>query len=96
MVILPPELFTAWPWSPVFPISALLVMETLLAMAIVLLDKPAPADVIFPLSVIAPQVPPVLLNCMPVTPVSNTAVPLPNCIWQAAPLALVLMALITS
>jgi hypothetical protein len=81
---------TALPFTPppLFAMSAVLVIETEPAVAMV----PEPMlPVIFPLSVTAPQTP---LKLADAVPMSNVALPSPNCM-AASPLPSVLMASMT-
>ena len=81
--------------AAVFAMSARLVTETESRTSMV----KDPDSVIFPVSVTMPHVEaPELENVMydVLEPVSNTALPSPNCMAQSAPAASVLIALITS
>jgi hypothetical protein len=74
--------------------SAVLVIETVLAVTMVPLEVEFMLPVIFPLSVTAPHVPPVLLKLADAVPMSSVAPPSPNCM-AASPLPSVLIASMT-
>jgi hypothetical protein len=75
----------------VFAMSAVLVIETALAVAMVPLDDDELLPVIFPLSVTAPQAP---LKLADAVPMFNVAPSSPNCM-AASPLPSVLIASMT-
>jgi len=73
--------------SAVFAMSAVLVTETVSAITIVPAVEFEFLEVTFPVSVIAPHVPPVLLKLTEAVPMFIVAVPSPNCMVLALPAA---------